>query len=39
MTWLPMELYTLLRERYRKNKMGVGQLVVTWKLEQMTHKM
>lgn len=37
MTWHPLELHTLLMERYRKNK-GCGAAVVTWKLEQMTHK-
>lgn len=35
----PMELYILLLERQKKNKMGVGQLVVIWNLEQVTSKM
>ena len=37
--WHPMELYILLLERQKKNKMGVGQLVVIWDLEQVTSKM
>lgn len=37
--WHLMELYNLLLIRHKMKRIGVGQLIVIWDLEQVNHKM